>query len=81
MESKKEEKLAMYKQFKQSALTKQEMMRYIGVLISMSVNSVRSYRQAWNPKSLQVSIMSLAECIMSVVECIGFQCEMEVTIV
>ena len=57
MQLKKEEKPAMYRRFKQSTLSKQEMLRFIGVLILTSVNSVRSYWQAWNPKSSQVGFL------------------------
>jgi hypothetical protein len=55
-ESKKEEKKAMYLCFKRSVLTKEEIFRFIGVLLLLSINSVRNYRKAWEKKSSQVSI-------------------------
>ena len=54
-EAKKLQKPAMYKRFTLYEFTKEEMLRYIGVLMLLSVNSVRSYRQAWNPRSSQVN--------------------------
>ena len=45
----------MYRMFKLKPLTKEEMMRYITVLLLLSINSLRSYRQAWDRKSSQVS--------------------------
>ena len=55
-EAKKESKPAMYLRFKQSPLTQNEMIRYIGVYLLLSVNSVRSYRKAWNKRSSQVKL-------------------------
>lgn len=55
-ESKKERNKTMYQQFKRSPLDKDEILRYIGVLLLLSINSVRSYREAWNRKSSQVCI-------------------------
>ena len=54
---KKSQKPAMYKRFQLYTLTKEEMLRYLGVLVLLSVNSVRSYRQVWNPKSSQVGTL------------------------
>ena len=53
-ESKKERNKTMYQRFKRSPLDKDEILRYIGVLLLLSINSVRSYREAWNRKSSQV---------------------------
>ena len=58
-ELKKAQKPKSYQRFMLHKLTKEEMLRYIGVLLLLSVNSVRSYRQAWNPKSSQVRILSM----------------------
>lgn len=58
-EKKKDSKKAMYRRFKLSPLTAEEMRRYLGVLLLLSITSVRSYRQAWNPKSSQVRHTSL----------------------
>ena len=55
-EKKKEEKRNFYRKFKLVPLMKEEMLRYIGVLLLLSVNSVRSYRLAWDPKSSQALI-------------------------
>ena len=49
----------MYVRFKRSPLTKEEMFRYIGVLLLLSINSMRSYRQAWNNKSSQILVRLL----------------------
>ena len=40
-------------------LTKEEMFQYIGVLLLLSINSMRSYRQAWNNKSSQILVRLL----------------------
>ena len=53
-EKQKDSKASMYRKFKQSSLTAEEMRRYIGVLLLLSICSTRSYRQAWNPRSSQV---------------------------
>lgn len=53
-EKQKDSKASMYRKFKQSSLTAEEMRRYIGVLLLLSICSIRSYRQAWNPRSSQV---------------------------
>lgn len=53
-EKQKDSKVPMYRKFKQSPLTAEEMRRYIGVLLLLSICSIRSYRQAWNPRSSQV---------------------------
>ena len=58
-ESKKAQKRLMYLRFKKSPLTKEEMMRYIGVLLLLSISSTRSYRQAWNVRSSQVLVRLL----------------------
>lgn len=58
-ESKKEQKPLMYLRFKQTPLTKEEMMRYIGALLLLSISSTRSYRQAWNVRSSQVLVRLL----------------------
>ena len=50
-QSKRTVKRIVYRRFKLSPLTKEEMMRYIGVLLLLSINSTRSYRQAWEFKS------------------------------
>ena len=55
-ESKKESKRSMYRQFKMVPLTKEELLRYLGILLLLSINSVRSYRQAWNRKSSQLLV-------------------------
>ena len=43
----------MYARFKRTPMTREEMMRYIACLLLLSINSVRSYRQAWDSKSSQ----------------------------
>ena len=53
-EAKKNEKRLMYMRLQKSPLTKEEMARYIGVLLLLSIISTKSYRQAWNPKKNQV---------------------------
>ena len=45
-----------YDSFKKVPLTKEELIRYIAVFLLLSINSVRSYRQAWDPKSSQMLI-------------------------
>ena len=50
-ESKKDAAPSMYSRFKLSPLSKEEMMRYIGVLLLLSLNSTRNYRKAWDTKS------------------------------
>ena len=54
-EGKKELKKAMYLSFKPTVLDEDEMMRYIAVLLLLSINNVRNYKQAWNARSAQVS--------------------------
>ena len=56
-EQKKDQRKAMNRRFKLSPLTNEEMMAYIGVLLLLSISSVRSYRQAWDVKSSQVGII------------------------
>ena len=58
-EQKKDSKGAAYRRFKSTPLTKEEMWRYLGVLLLLSISSIRSYRQAWNPKSSQVRCSNL----------------------
>ena len=55
-EQKKNTKRLMYKRFKNVPLTSDEMSRYLGVLLLLSISSIRSYRQAWNPRSSQVRL-------------------------
>ena len=43
----------MYKRFKRHPITPDEMMRYLGCLVLLSINSVRNYRLAWSKKSSQ----------------------------
>ena len=43
-----------YKRFVSSPITGEEMWRYMGVLLLLGINSIRSYRQAWNLRSSQV---------------------------
>ena len=43
----------MYQRFKRHPLTNDEMMRYLGCLLLLSINSVQIYTQAWNEKSCQ----------------------------
>ena len=43
----------MYKRFERHRLTPDEMMRYIGCLLLLSINSVRNYCLAWSKKSSQ----------------------------
>ena len=50
-ESKKNQNPLMYRRFKLTALTTEEIMRYIGVLLLLSLNTTRNYRQAWNIRS------------------------------
>ena len=38
--------------FKSSPITSEEMWQYLGVLLLLSINSIRSYWQAWITKSL-----------------------------
>ena len=53
-EKQKDSKASMYRKFQQSSLTAEEMRRYIGVLLLLSICLIRSHRQAWNPRSSQV---------------------------
>lgn len=53
-EEKKDVKKYMYRRFKRKQLTKEEMMCFIGVLLLLSINNIRNYEQAWNPRSTQV---------------------------
>ena len=58
LEAKEEFKPAMYLRFKQSPLTRNEMIRYIGVYLLLSVNSVCSYRKPCIRRSSEVNILS-----------------------
>ena len=42
-----------YDRFKRHPLTAEEVMRFLGCLLLLSINSVRNYRQAWNNNSSQ----------------------------
>jgi hypothetical protein len=57
VERNKDKKKFQYRLFKLSPLTCDEMRRYLGVLLLLSISSIRSYRQAWDPKSSQVSLI------------------------
>ena len=57
-ESKKNLKPYMYRRFKVKALTKEEMMRFLGVLILLGINPVRNYKHVWNSKRVQVRLLS-----------------------
>ena len=59
----------MYTRFKRTPLTKEELIRYIGVLLLFSVNSVRNFRKAWERKSSQVRITTVNKSYVQV--CIG----------
>ena len=52
-EKNKSKKPNMYKRFRRHRLTPDEMMRYIGCLLLLSINSVHNYRLAWSKKSSQ----------------------------
>lgn len=56
VERNKDKKKFQYRLFKLSPLTCDEMRRYLGVLLLLSISSIRSYRQAWDPKSSQFLI-------------------------
>ena len=47
------EKTNMYQRFKRHPLTNDEMMRYLGCLLLLSINSVRNYTKAWSEKICQ----------------------------
>ena len=53
-EKQKNTKRISYLRFRKAPLDREEMLRYIGVYLLLSLNSVRSYRKAWNKKSSQV---------------------------
>lgn len=42
-----------YERFMRHPLTAEEVMRFLGCLLLLSINSVRNYRQAWNSNSSQ----------------------------
>ena len=65
-EAQKEAKQAMYTRFKRTPLTKEELIRYIGVLLLLSVNSVRNFRKAWERKSSQVRITTVNKSYVQV---------------
>jgi hypothetical protein len=52
-ESKKDSKPQLYMKFKRHAVTRGEMMQYIGCLLILSISHVRNYRHVWDPKSTQ----------------------------
>ena len=52
-EQKKGTKPTMHTKFKRHPLTADEIMRFLGCLLLLSINTVRNYRQAWNDKSSQ----------------------------
>ena len=56
-ERNKDKKNFQYRLFKLSPLTCDEMRRYLGVLLLLSISSIRSYRQAWDTNSSQVSLI------------------------
>ena len=51
----KDSKRSAYRRYKLSPLTKEEMWRYLGFFLLLSISSTQIYRQACNPKSSQVS--------------------------
>ena len=53
-EQKEDIKKHMYRKFKISPLTEEEMQRFLGVFVLLSISSVRNYRQAWSARSSQV---------------------------
>ena len=55
-ESRKDAKKSTYQRFKRSILSREEMYRFIGALLLLSISSVRNYRQAWDIKSSQVCV-------------------------
>ena len=55
-EQKKDSKPTMYARFKRHTLTTDEVNRYLGCLILLSINSVRNYTKAWNRRSSQYLI-------------------------
>ena len=63
---KRERTQTTYKQFKRHPLTAEEVMRFLGCLLLLSINSVRNYRQAWNSNSIlhlvQLSQLLAREC-------------------
>lgn len=54
-----------YKVFKLASLTRDEVQRYIGILLMLSISLVHSYRQAWNPNSSQVSVYTFYVRLLS----------------
>ena len=51
----KDSKRSAYRRYKLSPLTKEEMWRYLGFFLLLSITSTQIYRQVCNPKSSQVS--------------------------
>ena len=52
-EAKKTEKAFMYKLYRSKPLDRDEMRRYLGVLILLGINKMRNYSMAWNYKTAQ----------------------------
>ena len=50
---KKDAKPTMHMKFKRHPLTADKIMRFLGCLLLLSIDSVQNYRQAWNDKSSQ----------------------------
>lgn len=57
----KEAQPIMYQRFRKHPLTKAEMLRYIGEHLLLSINSIRSYRKAWDQMSSQVSLTGIPD--------------------
>lgn len=55
-ESRKDTKKSTYQRFKPSILNREEMYRFIGALLLLSISSVKNYKQAWDIKSSQVRV-------------------------
>ena len=55
-EENKERKKSMYRRLKLRELNKEEMMRFIAVLLLLGITGVRSYRKAWSMKNAQFII-------------------------
>ena len=53
-ETQKLRKRLMYMRFTKSELSRDEMFRYLGVYLLLSLSSSRNYKKAWNKKSSQV---------------------------
>lgn len=70
-EMKKHSKWSTYLRFTAHLLTNEEMMCFIGCFLLMSINSVRSYRQAWDKNSSQFMIRLLQLMSRNRFEAIG----------